>query len=445
MLGRLIRMREDLERSVRNQKFLDHLPKKKKVAAAPAGGRSGAGGASTSGAGGASTSGAGGASTSGAGGASTSGAGGASKLKGKGASVRARKPSFKALIATIPARQMKPELAKLSAKEKAAEMARDVRNDVLEPTAWDEIEFLVDVCKPIYELLRFCDSNKAGIGKLYYRFSMLLVWVEACAGDGESQAAWKEYRTSVLMAENGAGYKVTDEDLFMPSIADFEEAGSFKEGEVKDDLIRIINKRWEFVHRDAHAGAYALDPESWGHISKHDPAGEVIQGLYRIFELLTDSVDEAARVRDQWVDYKLQLNSFSGTNAVMWRAARTMTAHLWWFEYALPKAPELAKLAMRLLSICMSSSGIERVWSAYEFIHDRRRNRLRTSRAGKLVEVFSNMKLVRTKARKAAAGLEGQPIPWMWTEEGGEEEDAEDDEHMSEVEGEEDVDMVEID
>ncbi|KAG1656923.1 hypothetical protein FOA52_015316 [Chlamydomonas sp. UWO 241] len=418
MISRVVEMRADLESSVRNKKYLDHLPKTHKKGIAPPPSppkkKKTAGGASLSGAGGVAPS---------------------CPQASKGKSPRLRKPSFKSVIATPShAGALKPGLAVPSAKEKAVQMAKTVRNNVLDDDAWLQLEFLVDICKPIYALLRFCDSNKLGIGKLYYRFCMLLVWVEACFGDVDKQALWKEYRTASLKAEHGPRYKVTKEDLFMPSIVDAEHNSCFEAGSIKAALIDLITSRWNFLHRDAHGAAYCLDPESWGHIISHDPNGEVVLGLNRILERLTNSAKECAEARLQWLDYKLKMNSFSGTNLVMWEAARKMPAHLWWYEFALPKAPELSKVAMRLLSICVRSSGLERAWSTYEFIHNRRRNRLRATRASKLVDIFSNMKLVRMKARKAASGLEGLPIPWMWELDGKEDEDVEEDERMSEVE-----------
>ncbi|KAG1653664.1 hypothetical protein FOA52_002635 [Chlamydomonas sp. UWO 241] len=381
MISRVVEMRADLESSVRNKKYLDHLPKTHKKGIAPPPSppkeKKTAGGASSSGAGGVAPS---------------------CPQASKGKSPRLRKPSFKSVIATPShAGALKPGPAVPSATEKAAQMAKT-----------------------------------PGIGKLYYRFSMLLVWVEACFGDVDKQAVWKEYRTASLKAEHGPRYKVTEEDLFMPSIVDAEHNSCFEAGSIKAALIDLITSRWNFLHRDALGAAYCLDPESWGHIISHDPNGEVVLGLNRILERLTNSAEEYVEVRLQWLDYKLKMSS--GTNLVMWEAARKMPAHLWWYEFALPKAPELSKVAMRLLSICVSSSGLERAWSMYEFIHNRRRNRLRATRTSKLVDIFSNMKLVRMKARKAASGLQGLPIPWMWELDGKEDEDVEEDEHMSEVE-----------
>eukprot|EP00955_Chlamydomonas_euryale_P008004 84502-Chlamydomonas_euryale.AAC.1 len=81
----------------------------------------------------------------------------------------------------------------------------------------------------------------------------------------------------------------------------------------------------------------------------------------------------------------------------MWSAARTMQPHVWWFEYG-KGAPELRAIAMRILSMPLSAGSIERAWSSFEFIHNRKRSRLTVARADTLVSIFSNMKLVRRAA-----------------------------------------------
>mmetsp|Transcript_31587 Transcript_31587/g.94180 ORF Transcript_31587/g.94180 Transcript_31587/m.94180 type:complete len:145 (-) Transcript_31587:3-437(-) len=97
----------------------------------------------------------------------------------------------------------------------------------------------------------------------------------------------------------------------------------------------------------------------------------------------------------------------------MWAAARAEPAHRWWFEYG-KGAKELRAIAMRVLSMPLSASGMERAWSSFEFIHNRKRNRLTVSRADTLVSIFTNMQLVRRAAKQAAAGQHTDAIPWTW-------------------------------
>ena len=49
---------------------------------------------------------------------------------------------------------------------------------------------------------------------------------------------------------------------------------------------------------------------------------------------------------------------------------------------------------MRLLAQCASASPCERNWSAYEFVHSRKRNRLGALKAHQLVYVFQNLRVL---------------------------------------------------
>ena len=55
--------------------------------------------------------------------------------------------------------------------------------------------------------------------------------------------------------------------------------------------------------------------------------------------------------------------------------------------------PTLTKLALRLISQCASSSGCERNWSTFAFIHTKVRNRLSYKKLHKLVYVNYNIRI----------------------------------------------------
>jgi len=88
---------------------------------------------------------------------------------------------------------------------------------------------------------------------------------------------------------------------------------------------------------------------------------------------------------------------------------------------------------MRLLAVPTSGSSIERTWSTFSFIHDRRRNCLAVPRASALVDIFTTMHLRRRRERADKKGEADPSIPWLWfeeglwseSEEGGEEEEDE--------------------
>ena len=73
-------------------------------------------------------------------------------------------------------------------------------------------------------------------------------------------------------------------------------------------------------------------------------------------------------------------------------AAKAMPSASWFGLYGV-ETPELALVAVKVLSQVASSCSCERNWSAYDFIHSKCRNKLTSSRAEDLVYVFSNMQL----------------------------------------------------
>ena len=73
-------------------------------------------------------------------------------------------------------------------------------------------------------------------------------------------------------------------------------------------------------------------------------------------------------------------------------------------------APNLRKIAMRILSQTASSSGCERNWSTFALIHTKVRNRLNYEKLEKLVFAQYNMRLKVKHMFKEQRSREFQPI-----------------------------------
>ena len=72
-------------------------------------------------------------------------------------------------------------------------------------------------------------------------------------------------------------------------------------------------------------------------------------------------------------------------------SARGMPAYLWWDQYG-SSVPELQAVACMVLAQPASASICERINSEFEFVKDRRRNRLSHTKANKLVAMFHNLR-----------------------------------------------------
>ena len=65
----------------------------------------------------------------------------------------------------------------------------------------------------------------------------------------------------------------------------------------------------------------------------------------------------------------------------------------WWKGNFGAVAPELTKVAVRVLSIPTSSAAAERNWSTFSYIHDKKQNKLSNDHVFKLVYIYFNNKL----------------------------------------------------
>jgi hypothetical protein len=74
-------------------------------------------------------------------------------------------------------------------------------------------------------------------------------------------------------------------------------------------------------------------------------------------------------------------------------SAKEMPAYLWWDENG-STVPELQAVARMVLAQPASASICERINSEFEFVKDRRRNRLCHQKANKLVGLFHNLRLL---------------------------------------------------
>ena len=66
----------------------------------------------------------------------------------------------------------------------------------------------------------------------------------------------------------------------------------------------------------------------------------------------------------------------------------------WWKTFG-TTTPNLAKLAIRVLSQGTSASSCERNWSTFSLIHTKRRNRLSPNHVEKLVFLHTNLRLLK--------------------------------------------------
>ena len=101
--------------------------------------------------------------------------------------------------------------------------------------------------------------------------------------------------------------------------------------------------------------------------------------------------NNAVEIWTQILNYKEKSGVFA--NKLAWETVGKVDPIVWWYGNFNDSASELTQMAKRILSIPTSSAASERNWSAFAYIHDKKRNRLTPDRVLKLVYIYSNYKL----------------------------------------------------
>jgi hAT family C-terminal dimerisation region len=172
-------------------------------------------------------------------------------------------------------------------------------------------------------------------------------------------------------------------------------------------VLAIWEARWKMLDSPLHGAAYCMDPEFMNDDGLDgDNAGDAcVQDLLTMMKRLIPDDQKRAAARASYKAFRAKEGLF-GTAEAQEDAACT-PAHQWWDFYGRGH-PELSRLAVRVLSQVTSACSCERNWSAYDFIHSSRRNKLAPERARDLVYVFSNRRLVRKMCRAEGEAF----IPW---------------------------------
>jgi len=142
------------------------------------------------------------------------------------------------------------------------------------------------------------------------------------------------------------------------------------------------------LHSNMHVVGYVLNLEyQFPHNRQHSNV-EVMRGFHNIVEKLLPNVEDQVKAIEQLTKYRNLEGEFG--RMFIKASAKKLLGWKWWVEFG-SKCPELQSVAQKVLSQISCASMCERNWSTYDFIHNKKCNRLRPDMANDLVEVFSNL------------------------------------------------------
>jgi hypothetical protein len=159
----------------------------------------------------------------------------------------------------------------------------------------------------------------------------------------------------------------------------------------RDALVTQAEERWVYFDHHLHRAAYALDPEHQMHSWHTDTF--ITEALEDCFErYYGDDTESVAKAEAQLETYRTRSGRFAREACVI--NMEKMSSWAWWAKYG-GNTPELQRFAMEVLSLVAGACSCERNWSAFDFVHSKKRNKLSAEKSAELVYIFSNLRLLR--------------------------------------------------
>ncbi|XP_061376265.1 uncharacterized protein LOC133318284 [Gastrolobium bilobum] len=255
--------------------------------------------------------------------------------------------------------------------------ARLVKEKILDDEFWANIDYILAFTAPIYDMIRFCDTDKPCLHLVYDMWDAMIEKVK-------NVIYLKEGR---MNGESSTFYYV---------------------------VYKILVDRWTKSSTPLHCLAHALNPkyysDQWlaedpNRVSPDNDV-EINLEVKKFFRRHFSSMEERATVNLEYVNFVQMKGDFREFEAIENRY--TMNPNDWWGVHGC-SAPLLKKLALKLTAQLSSSSCAERNWSTYSFVHSMKRNKMDPKRAEDLVYIHSNLRLL---SRKSPKYNEGESQYW---------------------------------
>jgi len=150
----------------------------------------------------------------------------------------------------------------------------------------------------------------------------------------------------------------------------------------------IITSRWAFVHTESMSMAYFLDPRTEGGL------GMLGYDALEATDNIVKYAIERRKIVNDVIPLKQEILRFTHDMAnqsdVLKKWLQNHSPREYWLSPGRDKYPLLYCVADILFSIPSSQAASERVWSIYDFIHTKRRNRLSADKVTALVQLYIN-------------------------------------------------------
>ncbi|XP_028110185.1 uncharacterized protein LOC114308719 [Camellia sinensis] len=231
----------------------------------------------------------------------------------------------------------------VSYKEDNVGKAASVQEKLLNDVWWDKIDYILSFTLPIYEMLRFCDTDKPCLYLVYEMWDTMIEKVKA----------------SIFRHEG----KLDHEESIVYSV-----------------VHNILVERWAKSNTPLHCLAHSLNPRYYSSTWLNENPNcvpphrdeEISSMRNKCFKKYFSDLEERRVVNVEYAKFSGGLDMFGDFDSKIDRGV--LDPLIWWFTRGSP-APMLQSLALKFLGLPCSSSCCERNWSTYSFIHSMKRTK----------------------------------------------------------------------
>jgi hypothetical protein len=226
------------------------------------------------------------------------------------------------------------------------------KTHITSAACWRQIDKVTKVLKPAVDLLKLADSDRLMSGKIYSLMNKVHQGLTA------AEEAYPEFK----------------------------------------GIAGLWEKRWKRQHHPVYCMAHVLHPDHNESNPLNDEylLGEVTKTLKSHFARAADrNAVHAALLRYLGRQGHFSTYGLDGEIRAVWSEEFLLTLSPWqWWSNFLAVEPALAKFAIRVLQLAISSSACERAFSKWSYVISKYRTRLSLSRQMKSIYLFNNWRLL---------------------------------------------------
>lgn len=271
------------------------------------------------------------------------------KQKEKGVSISlklAGKTRWGSILFCLESLQKNKSVLQSLAVDEHSAMPIAVKRLMLSEAFWKNVEYSITIFKPIVSAVTSLESDESLIYKMHTMVNNLVSNLNQIITTSKFFTAAEQKHMSKQMSERKA-----------------------------------------FTLKEIHLAAAVLNPRSLGHALSQS---EKIDAFEFIYKTAINMKLNDANVMEDLANYQNKEGMWA--KPFIWVSVDRVSPTLWWKTYA--SQTDLGAVAVRILSAPITSAATERSFSTFSWIHNKKRNRLTTQRAGKLTYIAHNWRLL---------------------------------------------------